>query len=219
MRCFLFGTLPLPARVYRKALFSGAVYYPRYVAIIETAYAYVITHTKEIKMVTLKRAALAAMAAVMLLLFSACASQPFRLHILGNSNSAEDQQVKLRVRDAVLNATKDITKCKNEAEAEEYIKNNLGIILETANGTLAENGFDYTATAQIGNFHFPEKSYKNVTYPEGDYEALRIILGEGRGDNWWCVMFPPLCISEITDTEDAEYTSFFAELWEMVFGS
>lgn len=170
-------------------------------------------------MITLKRAAAAAMAAVMLLIFSACAGQPFRLHILGNSNSTEDQQVKLSVRDAVLKVSKDITKCKNEAEAEEYIKNNLGIILETANETLAKNGFDYTATAEVGNFHFPEKSYENVTYKEGNYEALRIILGEGRGDNWWCVMFPPLCISEITETDDIEYTSLFGELWDSIFGS
>ncbi len=170
-------------------------------------------------MTTLKRAAIAAAAVMMLLIFSACANEPFRLHILGNSNSAGDQQVKLAVRDAVLKATKDITKCKNEAEAEEYIKNNIGIILETANETLAKNGFDYTATAGTGNFYFPEKSYQSVTYPEGNYEALRIILGEGEGDNWWCVMFPPLCISEITDDEDLEYKSLLAELWESIFGS
>ncbi len=181
------------------------------------------SESKDIQMAKLKRAAagaaIALAAVIMLLLLNACAGRPFRLHILGNSNSAEDQQVKLIVRDAVLEAAKDITNCKNETEAEEYIKNNLGIILETANETLAKNGFDYTAAAQTGNYHFPEKSYKNVTYPEGDYEALRIILGDGKGDNWWCVMFPPLCISEITDTEDAEYTSLFGELWETIFGS
>lgn len=163
--------------------------------------------------------AAALLVAVVMALLGACAEQPLRLHILGNSNGAEDQQVKLSVRDAVLKATKDgILECKNAGEAEEYIKNNLGIIIATANETLAENGFDYTASAETGNFHFPEKSYKGVTYPEGDYDALRIILGDGKGDNWWCVMFPPLCISEITDTEDYEYTSFFAELWEAIFG-
>lgn len=193
-------------------------------AIIYPAYAYVInSESKDKQMAKLKRAAagaaIALMAVIMLLLLNACAEQPFRLHILGNSNGTEDQQVKLKVRDSVLEAAKDIAKCRNEAEAEEYIKNNLGIILETANETLEENGFDYTATAETGNFHFPEKSYNNVTYPEGDYKALRIILGEGKGDNWWCVMFPPLCISEITDTDDAEYTSFFAEMWETIFGS
>lgn len=173
--------------------------------------------TKKLRMLI----ALAAVAAAAVLLFSAYAVPPFRLHILANSNSNEDQQVKLKVRDAVLVAMKDVAKCKNASEAEEYIKNNIGIILETANETLAQNGFDYTATAQTGNFHFPEKTYKDVTYPEGNYEALRIILGDGKGNNWWCVMFPPLCLSEVTDTEDTdvEYTSLFAELWDMIFGS
>jgi stage II sporulation protein R len=193
------------------------------VAIIETAYAYVILRIEETKVSHRKSvvaaALLVAAAVVVTALLGACANEPFRLHILANSNSAEDQQVKLSVRDAVLEATKDgILNCKNESEAEEYIKNNLGIIMETANETLAENGFGYTATAETGNFHFPEKSYKGVTYPEGDYRALRIILGDGEGDNWWCVMFPPLCISEITDTQDYEYTSFLAELWEAIFG-
>jgi stage II sporulation protein R len=166
-----------------------------------------------------KRVAIAAIAVGLLLLLSACSSEPFRLHILANSNSTQDQQVKLKVRDAVLEAAKGISECENADEAEEYIENNLQIILETANETLAKNGFNYTATAEIGNFSFPEKSYKDVTYPAGDYEALRIILGEGNGDNWWCVMFPPLCLSEIDgDTEEVEYTSFFAELWKMIFG-
>lgn len=161
----------------------------------------------------------ALLAIIAMALLGACAAQPFRLHILANSNSAQDQQVKLSVRDAVLEATKDgILKCKNAAEAEEYIEKNLGIIIATANETLAQHGFDYTAGAETGNFHFPERSYKGVTYPEGDYEALRVILGSGEGDNWWCVMFPPLCISEVTGTEDYEYTSFFAELWRAIFG-
>jgi stage II sporulation protein R len=190
------------------------------VAIIETAYAYVILRIEE-TIVSHRKSVVAAalLIAVVVMLLGACANEPFRLHILGNSNSQEDQQVKLAVRDAVLEVTKDgILDCKNADEAEEYIEKNLGIIIATANKTLSENGFDYTATAETGNFHFPEKSYKDVTYPEGDYEALRIILGQGAGNNWWCVMFPPLCISEISDTEDYEYTSFFAELWKSIFG-
>ena len=175
-------------------------------------------------MTTLKRAITAvaasalAIAVIMFLLLNAYVPKPLRLHILGNSNTFEDQNVKLKVRDAVLASMKDVAQCKNADEAEEYIEKNIGIILETANETLAKNGFEYTATAETGNFHFPEKSYKDVTYPEGNYEALRIILGEGKGDNWWCVMFPPLCLSEATDTEDTEYTSLFGELWGMVFG-
>jgi stage II sporulation protein R len=152
-------------------------------------------------------------------LLGACAQQPLRLHVIANSNSTQDQQVKLKVRDAVLEATKDgILKCENAREAEEYIEKNLGIIIATADETLAENDFDYTAGAELGRFHFPEKSYKGVTYPEGDYEALEVRLGSGEGGNWWCVMFPPLCISEISDGEDYEYTSWFAELWSAIFG-
>ncbi len=160
-----------------------------------------------------------------ILLLGACADaktaeEPFRLHIKANSNSEADQNVKLKVRDAVLEAAKDgIARCKTAAQAEEYIEKNLGILLETANDTLAQNGFCYTAGIELGRFHFPEKSYREVTYSEGEYDALRITLGKGRGDNWWCVMFPPLCLYEIENTEEAEYTSFLAELWEAIFGS
>ncbi len=164
-------------------------------------------------------AAVAALIVLAAALLGACADKPLRLHIIANSNSETDQQIKLSVRDAVLEATKDgITKCKNEEEAKEYIEKNLGIIIATANETLAEIGVGYTADAEIGKSHFPEKSYKGVTYPEGDYEALKIRLGSGEGDNWWCVMFPPLCISEITEANDYEYTSWLAELFSAIFG-
>lgn len=164
-------------------------------------------------------AAVAALIALAALLLGACADKPLRLHIIANSNSECDQQIKLSVRDAVLEATKDgITKCKNEEEAKEYIEKNLGIIIATANETLAKDGAGYTADAELGKSHFPEKSYGGVAYPEGDYEALKIRLGSGEGDNWWCVMFPPLCISEISETDDYEYTSWFAELLSAIFG-
>jgi stage II sporulation protein R len=129
----------------------------------------------------------------------------------------------MQVRDAVLEATQDgILECTNAKDARAYIEKNLEIIEKTANETLAENGFDYTATAQVGTFHFPEKTYQNMTYPEGDYQALRVTLGKGDGHNWWCVMFPPLCLTEIDgideDATQVEYTSFFAELFENLFG-
>lgn len=169
-----------------------------------------------------KRSALAILMALLLLL-SACAPTPFRLHVIANSDSDEDQAVKLKVRDAVLKATKsDMQQCKNARDAQEYIEDNLEIIEKTANKTLTENGFVYSAAAQAGTFAFPEKTYGNVTYPKGDYQALKITLGEGEGSNWWCVMFPPLCLTEIEsldeDMTDVEYTSFFAELFKDLFG-
>ncbi len=166
--------------------------------------------------------ALLLLAALLLIaLCGACGAEPpLRLHIMANSDSDTDQQVKMEVRDAVLLATaQGIEQCENEADAEEYISENLEIIEATANAVLEEKGANYTAHAQIGTYHFPDRTYGDVTYPEGDYRAVRIVLGEGEGHNWWCVMFPPLCISEITgEDEDTEYTSFFAELWEDWFG-
>ena len=170
------------------------------------------------KTVHWKKAAVLLLTAAMLLA-SACTPAPFRLHVIANSDSDEDQQVKLKVRDAVLELTKDgILKCDNAQEAQEYIADNIEIIIATADDTLEKNGFDYTAAATVGISHFPDKEYKGVRYPEGDYEALRVVLGDGKGQNWWCVMFPPLCISELETQEDeAEYTSFFAEFFDGLF--
>lgn len=168
-----------------------------------------------------KMAALGILMALVLLL-SACAPTPFRLHVIANSDSDEDQQIKLQVRDALLDATKTgIIECENANQAQEYIEENLEIIEKTANETLAESGFDYSAKAEVGRFHFPEKTYQDVTYPEGDYQALEVTLGSGEGHNWWCVMFPPLCLTELEtldEEEQVEYTSFFAELFEDLFG-
>jgi stage II sporulation protein R len=142
------------------------------------------------------------------------AEDPLRLHIVANSDSEEDQRIKIEVRDAVLRATREgIDACATEAQAEEYVGGNIEIIVATANEVLEENGAGYRAEAMVGTYHFPERTYRDATYPEGDYRALRIVLGEGEGRNWWCVMFPPLCITEIT-CDDAEYTSFFGEIWE-----
>ena len=173
-------------------------------------------------MTTNKKLSALAIVMALVLLLSACAPTPFRLHVIANSDSDADQQVKMQVRDAVLEATKDgILQCTNAQEARAYIEKNLEIIEKTANETLAANGFDYTATAQVGTFHFPDRTYQNVTYPEGDYQALRISLGKGEGHNWWCVMFPPLCLTEIDGLDEGEtgveYTSFFAELFGSLF--
>lgn len=167
-----------------------------------------------------KLSVIAVMMALVLLL-SACTQAPLRLHIMANSNSKQDQQIKLCVRDAVLAVTSEgIKASKNVSEARAYIENNLEIIEMTASAALEAGGFDYGAHAQLGTFHFPEREYQDVTYPEGEYEALRITLGEGEGDNWWCVMFPPLCITEleIADEQEIEYASLIAELFEKLFG-
>lgn len=110
-----------------------------------------------------------------------------RLHIIAQSDSDYDQNIKLAVRDAVLNAVRG-----TGAENTEEFKNAAEI---AANNYLEENNIPYRAKAEYGIFHFPEKRYMNIALPAGDYYGIRIILGSGAGHNWWCVMYPPLCVS------------------------
>jgi stage II sporulation protein R len=182
-----------------------------------------------------KRAALL-LTVVMFLIatLTGCGEEPFRLHIIANSDSKEDQSVKLKVRDAILQlVNSQMKKVKNKDEAEEYISANIQIIEDEAQKTLKKNNMDYGAKGYIGRFEFPEKTYGDKTYPAGEYDALRLVLGEGKGHNWWCVMFPPLCLMEIEGQQDSaqqsaaptpdgmeqvQYTSFFGELFQNVFG-
>ncbi len=120
-----------------------------------------------------------------------------RLHILANSDSPVDQQVKLQVRDALLNV---LPACDSADEAEAYLKTHGKEVLAIAEKTLRDNGFSYGAQLLLGDCDFPTRTYGNVTYPAGEYRALRVVLGNGAGQNWWCVLFPPLCI--ITSEEE-----------------
>jgi stage II sporulation protein R len=176
------------------------------------------------KAITVKKRRRILCAALLVLLAAAAAAvfmklPPLRLHVIANSDSAADQRAKLLVRDAVLKATEaGILNCKNAGEAEEYISEHLGIIVATANDLLEKNGFNYKASATMGVSRFPEREYQGVDYPEGDYKALRVVLGDGKGQNWWCVMFPPLCLSEVgVDVDEVQYTSLFAELYHSLF--
>ena len=117
-----------------------------------------------------------------------------RLHIIANSDSDKDQAVKLEVRNAVLN---EIRNSSENISREEIIKN-LDTIEKIAKDTLKQNGFSYDVQAVYGKFDFPKKEYKNMTLPAGEYYGVRIILGNGEGHNWWCVMYPPLCVSNDT---------------------
>lgn len=153
---------------------------------------------------------------------SARAEEPFRLHVIANSDAAGDQSVKLLVRDAILRFTaEEASSCRDKQQAERYMNAHLAELEACANEVLAENGFPYTAKAVLGRFDFPDKTYGEVTYPAGQYDALRLVLGEGEGQNWWCVMFPPLCIvnEEILAEEEVEYTSLTWEWLQSLFGS
>ena len=125
-----------------------------------------------------------------------------RLHILANSNSEEDQRVKLLVRDALLNCiSSNMQGAADRDAALLALMVNGGALLDTAEKTLRENGFSYGVQLYAGTFPFPERTYGDTTYPAGNYKALRVVLGGGEGKNWWCVMFPPLCILELPNGE------------------
>lgn len=130
-----------------------------------------------------------------------------RLHILANSNSQADQMVKLKVRDALLEKnTMILSDGVNKENADEYFEISKDELLETAREVLEENGFDYGVELGLEKEYFETREYGELTFPAGEYTALKVILGEGKGKNWWCVMFPPLCVPAAGDMEIKENT-------------
>ena len=122
-------------------------------------------------------------------------SDVLRLHVLANSDSEEDQQLKLKVRDALLESGKNIFDGSVTKEnAEEKIENEKEKLIEVAEKVIHENGFDYDVEITVTDEFFTTRTYENVTLPAGKYKAVRVLIGESTGKNWWCVMFPPLCI-------------------------
>ena len=124
----------------------------------------------------------------------------FRLHIIANSDSQADQKLKLKVRDRVLEYTEKLyKKAKSRYDAKKLTAENLQAIADTALRELRQNGCDCPVKAEIKKMYFDTRHYGKVTMPSGMYEALRIIIGRGEGHNWWCVMYPSMCIGASTD--------------------
>lgn len=118
-----------------------------------------------------------------------------RLHVIADSDSPEDQAIKLQVRDAVLEASQSLlAKCSSADEAWDELNGHLIDFLDAASERLKEIGCDEKVSVQAGVFAFPDRDYGGVTLPAGDYRALRVIIGSGEGQNWWCVLFPNLCL-------------------------
>lgn len=133
----------------------------------------------------------------------------FRLHILANSDSEADQNLKLEVRDKIIEYmnSQDFSDT-NKSEVMECVNSNLEKYQEIAEKTIQEAGYDYSVLVEIGNFYFPTKLYGNISLPAGSYDALRIKIGDAKGQNWWCSLFPPLCFVDISsgviDEESSE---------------
>ena len=123
----------------------------------------------------------------------------FRLHVIANSDSTEDQNLKYIVRDSVIDYINEISKdATSKDEVIAIAEGHLTEIEEIALQTVKDNGCDYPVKVSIGNFAFPSKKYGDITLPPGYYDALKIEIGEAAGQNWWCVMFPPLCFVDVT---------------------
>ena len=126
-----------------------------------------------------------------------------RLHVLADDNSDTAQSIKLKVRDAVLEECAYLfDEQENVLTAESEILANLEKIELVANRVLAENGVDYKASAELGYEEYPTRVYENITLPAGEYKSLRLKLGRAEGENWWCILFPPLCTKASSATNE-----------------
>ncbi len=135
---------------------------------------------------------------------SALADRVLRLHVIANSDTDEDQALKLTVRDAVLaEAAQWLEGAASQADAEAALRPHLSELREMAAATLRARGCDDAVTVAIGDAWFPTKVYGDFSLPAGQYRALRVVIGAGAGRNWWCVVFPPLCLGSVTE-ETAE---------------
>ena len=129
-----------------------------------------------------------------------------RLHVIANSDSEEDQALKLKVRDAVLESTAPmLSDCATREEAAEAIQSNVDVLRLVALDVIEREGYSYPVSVALGDEEYPTKNYGDFCFPSGQYLSLRIIIGEGDGENWWCVLFPPMCLSASSarSSEDA----------------
>lgn len=127
------------------------------------------------------------------------ADSVFRLHVIANSDSEEDQNLKYKVRDSILEYMNSISSnCSSKEEVIKLAYEYQDEFYKIAKKVINDNGYDYEVNIRIGNFEFPTKTYGDISLPAGNYDALRIEIGEAKGQNWWCVMFPPLCFVDVT---------------------
>lgn len=127
------------------------------------------------------------------------AESVFRLHVIANSDSTDDQHLKYLVRDNIIEYLNDISiGVSSKEQVMEIAHEHITEIQKVALETIRSNGYNYSVKVSIGNFAFPTKKYGDITFPPGYYDALKIEIGEATGQNWWCVMFPPLCFVDVT---------------------
>ena len=140
------------------------------------------------------------------------AGHVIRLHVLANSDSAADQALKLQVRDAVLAHTNTLLARTSDAgEATRVLEENLSELTQTARQEIAARGSAYPVAVRLEETWFPTRTYENVSLPAGNYLALRVLIGEAAGKNWWCVVFPSLCVVPASDWADTAVSGGLTE--------
>lgn len=142
-----------------------------------------------------------------------------RFRILANSNSPRDQKIKEDIRDKMQKELYSLLQnSKSIDDSRKIINSNMSNFDEILKDSMKD--IEYSYSIDYGMHYFPSKTYKGITYDEGNYESLLVTLGSGKGDNWWCVLFPPLCLleaEESSDVKDVEYKSFIKEIIEKYF--
>ncbi len=128
-----------------------------------------------------------------------------RLHVLANSDTEEDQALKLKVRDSVLVRSAEILEgCEGREEAIRAIEANIDVLTDTAEETVRSLGYGYSVRVELGEEEYPTRNYESLCFPSGKYVSLRVLIGDAEGQNWWCVLFPPMCLSAATARSEAE---------------
>ncbi|WP_442886010.1 stage II sporulation protein R [Desulfotomaculum sp. 1211_IL3151] len=143
------------------------------------------------------------------------AGELIRFHVIANSDSFADQTLKLHVRDVVVEEMKKrFSVVNSRQEAEKIVATNMAEIQRIAQEQVRREGKEYPVEVVMGDFYFPTKSYGNLTLPAGDYHAVRVVIGEGKGQNWWCVLFPPLCFVDSVQTLEKNDTAQGLKVFE-----
>lgn len=141
-----------------------------------------------------------------------------RLRVIPNSNSALDQNMKIKVKDYLEENTYELLRSEtNIEEARTLIQENIPSLEENINKIFEENSYNMDYSIDYGYNYFPEKEYRGITYNEGYYESIVISIGEAEGDNWWCVLFPNLCLVDLENNNDTEYKSWVVETINKIF--
>lgn len=144
--------------------------------------------------------------------------ESIRIRIIANSDSFDDQYIKIKVKKLIEPVIEeDLRSSSSLKESRFIIKNNLDKYDSMISSYLVDNSYNDKFSINYGSNYFPEKEYKGVKYESGNYESLVIKLGSGMGDNWWCVMFPPICSLEVEENSDIEYKVFVKELFDKYF--